>query len=408
MLRQLQDQTPVLRITRPVPISMGGHGATTVEGAVDALEGIPRSWLGAPLGILRLDENGLIPLSAINLTPGAHGHPIDGPRAIERNSRARYRITAVNSLDNITATVSAGTVEVGEKIIYVTADTDADAITLTVNDRKVVIQVVETGVLTPSVITPLADASFVGEVTFITSPMQDSGSRFSYDYELTTGVVSVPPGAQALDLSGYRGIDGDVAITINGKVYTLGQAMTHRSIALEGATSVSFQISGTAKGDYRWVMSSRIHVSTDWEIAKDRHFTQMVYADYENTTDLTSLTVLLPNGEYYVRVRYNATDYQPNVEVEPTVRKPSIIDPSIDGQSFSLSNSFISSSFALEQGIATHVSSDWEISSSPEFTTIMEQVTGTTEDLLQWRSSMNLPTGLVLYVRVRHNAEVAV
>ena len=48
MLRQLQDQTPVLRITSPVPISKGGTGSRTVSDAVDALGGIPRSWLGAP------------------------------------------------------------------------------------------------------------------------------------------------------------------------------------------------------------------------------------------------------------------------------------------------------------------------------------------------------------------------
>ena len=79
MLRQLQDQTPVLRITSPVPISKGGTGSRTVSDAIDALGGIPRSWLGAPNGILMLGENGLISEDSINLTAAARGHPIDGP-----------------------------------------------------------------------------------------------------------------------------------------------------------------------------------------------------------------------------------------------------------------------------------------------------------------------------------------
>lgn len=409
MLRQLQDQTPVLRITSPVPISKGGTGSRTVSDAVDALGGIPRSWLGAPNGILMLDENGLISEDSINLTAGARGHPIDGPRSVEYGKRARFRLTAQNAIDNITAsTVPVLPVEIGDKVVYVTAPLSGESFVLTINGRSVTIRLTQPGVLTPEITAPGLDQGVESLFTFQSSRMVDSSIRYSNEAQLITGVLAVPVGATALDLSGREGIDGKVEISFNGKVHGVGKAMSHRTLYLNGATSVGVVVSGTAKCDYRWVMSDRVHHSSDWEVASDRNFTNIVYSGYEDTVNLTSLTLRLPNGEYYGRVRYNATDYQPNIDLPAVIRKPVVTKPGLDGEQFNLGNDLTSSSFAVEQGYASHVSSDWEIATDVNFVNVVGSVTGSVQDLVSWRTSYRAPSGTVLYARVRYTGESAV
>lgn len=408
MLRQLQDQTPVLRITSPVPISKGGTGSTTVSDAVDALGGIPRSWLGAPNGILRLDENGLIPEDSINLTSGARGHPIDGPRTVERGKRARYRLTAANAIDNIVATtIPPLPVEIGDKVVYVTAPAEGESFVLTVNGRSITIRLTEPGITTPEINAPGLDQEMSALFTFQSSRMVDSSIRYSNESSLLTSILTPPVGAVAIELSGREGIDGKVEISFGGKVYGVGKAMSHRTIYLNGANSVGVVVSGTAKCDYRWVMSDRVHHSSDWEVAKDRNFTNIVFSSYGDVDNLTSLTIRLPSGEYYGRVRYNATDYQPNIDLPAVIRQPTMVTPEANA-SFSLADSLVSSGFAVEQGYASHVSSDWEIATDVNFSNVVARVTGSVTDLVTWRTSYRAPSGTVLYARVRHTGESVV
>ena len=82
--------------------------------------------------------------------------------------------------------------------------------------------------------------------------------------------------------------------------------------------------------------------------------------------------------------------------------------PGLDGEEFSLNDYLTSSGFAIEQGYATHVSSDWEIATDVNFVNVVSSVTGSVQDLVSWRTSYSAPSGTILYARVRYTGESSV
>jgi len=58
------------------------------------------------------------------------------------------------------------------------------------------------------------------------------------------------------------------------------------------------------------------HISSDWEIATDSNFTNIVWSSYDDTENLTELSLagnnirLNTNTKYYVRVRHNSKEYK--------------------------------------------------------------------------------------------------
>ena len=55
------------------------------------------------------------------------------------------------------------------------------------------------------------------------------------------------------------------------------------------------------------------------------------------------------------------------INLPAVIRKPDMTKPGLDGEEFSLNDYLTSSGFAVEQGYATHVSSDWEIATDVNF-----------------------------------------
>ena len=71
------------------------------------------------------------------------------------------------------------------------------------------------------------------------------------------------------------------------------------------------------------------------------------------------------------------------------VLKPSITSPTDGEQNVSTNVTLQSSAFATEGGTDTHISSDWEIATDPNFENIVASSYGDTENLTSWKP--NLP-----------------
>jgi len=49
------------------------------------------------------------------------------------------------------------------------------------------------------------------------------------------------------------------------------------------------------------------HQTSDWQIASDQDFTNIIFQSLDDASNLTSITVTLDNGDYYLRVRYRTS-----------------------------------------------------------------------------------------------------
>jgi len=128
-------------------------------------------------------------------------------------------------------------------------------------------------------------------------------------------------------------------------------------------------------------VGANTHTRTDWQIATDFLFESIVEELIDTPSSLTQYTpqTLSYNTLYYVRVRYKDnlgvyseysapvsfyTDTQ--INVNPRIDRPSILNPTDNVVNVSITPTFTSSGFSGANG-ATHVASTWEIATTPTF-----------------------------------------
>lgn len=123
------------------------------------------------------------------------------------------------------------------------------------------------------------------------------------------------------------------------------------------------------------------HIRSDWQIATDYHFNNIVEELLDSPSSLTQYTPqsLVFDTLYYVRVRYRDnlllnseysepvsfyTDTQTNVN--PNIDRPSILTPVDNATGVSITPTITASGFTGANG-ATHVSTTWEIATTTTF-----------------------------------------
>ena len=153
---------------------------------------------------------------------------------------------------------------------------------------------------------------------------------------------------------------------------------------VEGVTDV---VNGdTMTGSVFSVRGSDSHTKSDWEIATDDGFTNVVFSSYDDTSNKTSIEIsgLDVDTQHYARVRYYGADFgwsawadtvgfvtedvyivQPTLTVEGS---PSDVpeQPTLETNAFSVAN-----------GSDTHASTDWQIRNSADTATIWESLADT-------------------------------
>jgi hypothetical protein len=161
------------------------------------------------------------------------------------------------------------------------------------------------------------------------------------------------------------------------------------------------------------------HVSTDWQIASDIAFTNIVAQSLLDTTNKTTWVAngLLANTQYYVRARFKSSagyisEWSPissfttksSFDTKPV--KPIIIVPVNNVNDIGPSITIQGNAFKVNTGVDTHVSTDWDIASDINFTTIVYQshddITNKTLKTFTNTPTVVIPPNSTLYIRIRY------
>lgn len=154
------------------------------------------------------------------------------------------------------------------------------------------------------------------------------------------------------------------------------------------------------------------HVSTDWQISKNSSFSPVLYASENDTVNKTSWTPpkLESNTTYYVRARYRSglngysgwTPTRVFKSVTVTIAAPSVISPANGTMDAPLRPTISSSAFSITGDSDTHRASDWQISTSSDFSAVVQSSIGDTVNKTSWTPIQKLNPETVYYVRVRY------
>ncbi len=157
------------------------------------------------------------------------------------------------------------------------------------------------------------------------------------------------------------------------------------------------------------------HASTDWQIATDESFTSIYYQSTNDTSNKTSLnlTNLPVNDTFYVRVRYTGLGLQvsdwsdtitfttkQSYSADPNT--PYITSPLNGATGILPEHNFTSSEFAVGSGVDLHASTDWQIASDSDFSTIVKESLDDEINKVEWLPG-DLPVNSTLYIRVKYH-----
>lgn len=292
-------------MTAIATISQGGTGATTPDAAVAALGGLSRSLIGKPSGLLQADSRGYFPISILTEHGFSVGYALEGPSRLVHGETSTFFITNYNSLESPVISVDVGSVTVREDEFDITAPLTGSAVTLTLGERTITLPVVPFAPLKPEIVSPGNDGEVQETVTVITHPFESANELYGDWMEIHDNTtVHFPEKSVAIELRGRRGVSGVCYLSLEGSSYTCGISETRRKVERGQATQGTLVVSGTAALRCRFVFPSAKHIATDWEIAMDPDFKNLVAQSLYDTTHLTQWTVKLGLGAYYLRTRF--------------------------------------------------------------------------------------------------------
>lgn len=218
--------------------------------------------------------------------------------------------------------------------------------------------------------------------------------------------LTAPSSAQTVTLTVT--MDGD-ASTFALVIQAAGIATPTNSSPSNGAylSSTSPTFSASA---FSWIGASDTHASSDWQLATDAAFTNIVASVTASTTSKTSWT---PTGlsltqTYYWRVRYNGTTngtsaWSTAFSVSPSsVATPTNSTPANAATSQGKNPTLNTSAFATVGATDTHASSDWQLATDSGFSAIVQSQTASTSNKTSWTVA-DLSVSTTYYWRVRYN-----
>lgn len=152
-----------------------------------------------------------------------------------------------------------------------------------------------------------------------------------------------------------------------------------------------------------------VHVSTDWEIYDDASLSTLITSSVNDIINLESWDVsgLLPNVDYWVRVKYNAQTFGSSQWSTPIkfnnvqIALPIITSPVNNSVHPAPNVSFTSSVFNAS-GVDTHESTDWELYAEASLSTLIASSIGDTVNKVSWTVG-GLSAGNDYYLRIRYN-----
>ena len=169
-------------------------------------------------------------------------------------------------------------------------------------------------------------------------------------------------------------------------------------------TTTAFSVTGGADN----------HVSTDWQVATDYSFFNVVaqsVSDSVNKTAWTPAAALANATTYYARVRHKGTALGLSswstvltftTTAAAVVNAPSITTPANNASGISPFAAISASAFSVSNGTDAHASTDWQAATDSAFLNIVAQSIGDTTNKTTWTPS-GLAAGSSYFVRVRYS-----
>jgi hypothetical protein len=157
------------------------------------------------------------------------------------------------------------------------------------------------------------------------------------------------------------------------------------------------------------------HISSSWQVSTDENFSSVTQQSIDNQINKTQLDFanLVSGQTYFVRVKHTSNlygDSQWSNVVSFTVltihvEKPTTAFPVNEAIKQPVILIADSSAFGVNYGTDTHLSSNWQLSNDPSFSTIISQSLYNTVNLTSWPIS-GLLFNTTYYIRVCHTGAI--
>lgn len=200
-----------------------------------------------------------------------------------------------------------------------------------------------------------------------------------------------------------------VNITLNNLSFVNTPSVTYPSNA---ATEIGQNFTMTSNA-FSTTGDADTHLNTDWQIASNNTFQTLVFNNLANATNKTSIDVTnMPvNTTLYARVRHKGTtlgygDWSPIISFTTKVTfiaKPTLSNLTNNQTGITENFQVNTSAFNKLAGNGTHASTDWQIASNSDFSTIVKQSNNDASNLTSYNFT-SLPVNSTLYIRVRYKA----
>jgi phosphodiesterase/alkaline phosphatase D-like protein len=158
-------------------------------------------------------------------------------------------------------------------------------------------------------------------------------------------------------------------------------------------------------------VAGQTHASSDWQVATDSGFTTVVKSVTNDVTNKTAWTItdgLPSNTTYYARVRYKSnggylSNWSTTIILSTKayyVATPSITSPVGGATNLGPTVTITTSAFSSDVTGETHTSTDWQLSTASDFSSIAFQSLDNTTNKTSW-TTPDLVAGTTYYARVR-------
>lgn len=425
-----------------LPIHLGGFGTDNLDDAAEVLDALRYKDLNRPGGAAILGENGEFPTHLLPLGYLPDNFvALHGPTSVPKLGTAIFKISNYDEKTNYSITTENGKAyQYGDQIAFA-AGAVVGAASLSINGAVYVIQITSTSPTAPTVISPLQDsANHEANVSFMSSTFtspQIPDQHADSDWQLATDSDFLSVVKQSLNDTvnttswSVTGLSPNTQYYLRVRHKSLSTGPSPWSPALRFATR-SFQVvqpttitsptNGALNVDTRPTVTTAAyvggggtdyHTTTDWEVATDVSFNNVVWNSYADPVNKTSVKInSLPyDSLYYLRARHVSSitgtgPWSPVVSFRTLsgaqLSTPSIDTPASNGAELIQGAAIVSSAFAVSAGYATHTKTVYEIATDAAFTNIVATSPGESP-ITAWVPS-GLTVGQEYYVRVKYEA----
>ena len=422
-----------------VPIDNGGSSSKKLATAVQYLGLLTNNTKGVALGTADLDANGKV--KHVNLPDSVISEVVNvsGPTTLKVNQTGVYTITDYDSGTTYTLAATSGVATRNGDTITYTAGGSPGSGGFTLNGKAYLITVTYYSVITPNVTAPTnGQTGLSGTVSFTSNAFAMEGgtdTHQSSDWQLSTTsdfatlVSSVTDSASNKTSWSVTGLNPNTTYYARVRYKGVISGYSAWSPVINFSTSTSFTpnaptITNPTNGQTSVALSMTLsasafsspgvdtHYSSDWQIATDAGFTNIVKSATDDTINKVSWLVsgLVDLTVYYARVRYKGASFGygawsstvsfTTIQAN-SINTPSISSPSNNADGVSLSPTLSSSAFSVTGGSDTHQSSDWQIATDSGFGTIVKSTTADTVNKISWPVT-GLAANTTYYARVRY------